>query len=227
MHREARERRHGIRVNILGDGILDASAAAPHVAADDGLLAELERGFRVLLILEQARDEFRARVAFDNRLAIFADAFELGFGLGVSARVGQQLPRLDVAQGRRHQQVFAGDIDVHRLHRIEVLEILLGDERDGNIEDVELVFLHQVKQQVERSLEDFEFDVVAGLGNSGSGRSLGGWHRRARRRGHNGGYSPATDAKPRYTCSVTHCAGTVKIRDNGEIMTTAMTTNGP
>ena len=37
--------------------------------------------------------------------------------------------------------------------RREVLEVLLGDQRDGDVEDVELVLADQVQQQVERPLE--------------------------------------------------------------------------
>ena len=55
-----------------------------------------------------------------------------------------------------------------RAHRVEVLEVLLGDERDRDVEDVELVLLDQVQQQIERTLEDVELDLVAGRGVASS-----------------------------------------------------------
>ena len=36
---------------------------------------------------------------------------------------------------------------------LEVLEVLLGDERERDVEDVELVLADQVQQQIERALE--------------------------------------------------------------------------
>jgi hypothetical protein len=39
------------------------------------------------------------------------------------------------------------------LHQVDVLQVALGDERDGDVEDVELVLLDEVQQEVEGALE--------------------------------------------------------------------------
>ena len=56
----------------------------------------------------------------------------------------------DEAAGR--EEAGAADA-VHELHDGEVLEVLLGQEPDGDVEDVELVLLAKVQQQIERPLE--------------------------------------------------------------------------
>ena len=56
-------------------------------------------------------------------------------------------------QRRSHHQELAGDVEVDLPHSLEVLEVLLGDERDGDVEDVEAVLADEVQQQVERALE--------------------------------------------------------------------------
>ena len=67
-----------------------------------------------------------------------------------------------------HQEVFAGQIDVQRLRRVHVLEVPVGDEADGDVEDVELVLLDEREQQIERPLEDRQRD--------GEGAILGRLH---------------------------------------------------
>jgi hypothetical protein len=155
--RERREGRDRVRVDAIADGILGGRAATPHVATDDRALAELVCGLLVLLVLEQALDEVGTRVDLDviaHPVAVLALFLE---------RLGrrQELARLDVAQGRRHHQVLAGDVDVEAGHRVEVLEVLLGDERDRDVEDRELVLLDQVQEQIERPLEHVEGNGVA------------------------------------------------------------------
>jgi segregation and condensation protein A len=65
----------------------------------------------------------------------------------------QQRSRFDVDQRRRHHQELSGDVEVQLLHQIDVLDVLRGDKRDGNVVDVDLVLLDQMQQQVERTLE--------------------------------------------------------------------------
>ena len=57
---------------------------------------------------------------------------------------------------RRHEEVLARDVQVHQLHDGEVLEVLLRHERDGDVEDVELVLLAEVQEQIERALERWQ-----------------------------------------------------------------------
>src|SRR5207302_2046041 len=44
-------------------------------------------------------------------------------------------------------------LDRHRLHDVEVFEVLLGDERDRQVHHVDLVGLAKMEQQIERALE--------------------------------------------------------------------------
>ena len=70
-------------------------------------------------------------------------------------RIGarHQHPRLDVNERRRHHQELPGDVEVELLHHLEVAQVLLGDEHDGDVVDVDFVLLDEVQQQVERSFE--------------------------------------------------------------------------
>ncbi len=67
-----------------------------------------------------------------------------------------------------HQEILAGQIDVQRLRLVHVLEVPVGDEADGDVEDVELVLLDEREQQIERPLEDGQRD--------GEGAILGRTH---------------------------------------------------
>ena len=112
-----------------------------------------------------AGDQLGARVLFF--LARQPVLLPLGDG-------GQEHLRLDVRQRRRHHQVLAGDVDAHGPHHGQVLEKLLGDEPDGDVEDVELVLLDQVQQEVERALEarGGDVDAVLPLERRRAGRAL-------------------------------------------------------
>ena len=46
------------------------------------------------------------------------------------------------------------------LFKVQVLEILIGDARDGDIVNVHFVALDQMQQQVEGALEFLELDLV-------------------------------------------------------------------
>ena len=103
---------------------------------------EVVPGHLVLLVLEQPADELLARVG--PLLAV--------------RRIGRlvarkQHARLDVRQRRRHQEVLAGEVQVERARRLHVLDVLPGDEGDGNVQDVQLVLLDEREQEIERPLE--------------------------------------------------------------------------
>ena len=130
-------------------------AAEEDVAPGDAARAERLGGSLVLLILEQAQDQLRARIGL------------LLVRLGVvrrGVRVGRQEHlRLDVRERRRHQQVLSRDVEVEVLHHAEVREVPVGDEGDGEVEDLELVLLNQVQEQVERPLEGRQIDDEVGV----------------------------------------------------------------
>ena len=43
---------------------------------------------------------------------------------------------------------LARHVQVQRLHQVEVRQVLLGDEGDGDVEDVQLVLADQVEQEI-------------------------------------------------------------------------------
>src|SRR5215471_1028501 len=109
------------------------------------LMQQAGRGFE-LLMLEQASHERVARIlffAFDTRSRL---------------RTRKQHPRLDVNQRRRHDEKLAGDVEIQLLHQLNRVEILLRDERDGNVMDFHRVLLDEMEEQIERSLEVLELD---------------------------------------------------------------------
>src|SRR5262245_53402801 len=92
-----------------------------------------------LLIFEKAADQLRARV-----FRFFAD------------RVGirrQKHSRFDVNQLGRDDEELRRDIDVQFLHEAYIGEVLLGDLRDGNVIDVELLSPDHVQKQLERTFK--------------------------------------------------------------------------
>ncbi len=93
--------------------------------------------------------------------------------------VGHQLARLQIGQRRRHHQVLGGDLHRHRLHRLQVSQVLLGDEGDGDLQDVQLVRLAEVQQQVQRALELGQLDPVGGAGGDVAGRLAASQRRRS------------------------------------------------
>ena len=95
-------------------------------------MQQLGRGLE-LLVLEQPADERLARILFRILLR------------GIGPR--QQHARLDVNQRRGHHEELPRDVEVQLLHQVEVVEVLLGDERDRNVVDVHLVLLDEVEQQ--------------------------------------------------------------------------------
>ena len=127
--------------------------------------ADKEYRYKVIRrkISEELADEVPARV-----LALLA----LGAGLLVGARVGrEEHPALDVGERRRHHEELAREVEVEHLHRLEVGGVLVGDAGDGDVVDVHLVLADEVEQEVERTLEDLEADlVVVGLELQHGGR---------------------------------------------------------
>ena len=103
----------------------------------------------VLLVFQQPADQLLPRV------------FHLLLNL-VAPR--QHLLRLDLDQHAGHGQEIAHRIDVQLLDHGQVFEILVGNRRDGNIDDLDLVLPHQVEQQVQRTAEDVQVNAKVGHG---------------------------------------------------------------
>jgi hypothetical protein len=118
-------------------------------APDLGLLLlapaqDADRGLD-LLVIHQAVHELLARVhvGLDRLLA------------------RQQDLGLDIDEERGHQEELGLAVEVDPLLPSEVFEVLAGDDRDGDVLDVDLLLLDQEEEQVERAFEHFEPDLVA------------------------------------------------------------------
>ena len=104
-------------------------------------LLDVQRRALEALVLLQAAHEFGARVRFF---------------LACRGRPRQQHARLDLGQRRGHHQVFAGELELHAAHHVDVRHVLARDLGDRDVEDVEVLAADQVQQQVERAFERLE-----------------------------------------------------------------------
>ncbi len=69
--------------------------------------------------------------------------------------LGEHHPRLDGHQHAGHQDKFAGHLQIQLFHQVNVLQELLGDIRDRDVVDIELIPLDEEQEQVERTFEIF------------------------------------------------------------------------
>ena len=124
-----------------------------HVGVAVLVLVQHAGRFLELPVFQQALHEFFPRV----RAFLF-----LLFG-----PAGQEHLRLDAQERRRHEQVLAADFEIEQFEQLEILKVLLRDQRDGNIVDIHLVFPDQEQQEVQRSFEVFEPYLVGHSNSSG------------------------------------------------------------
>src|SRR4030095_14788469 len=75
----------------------------------------------------------------------------------------QQAAAFKVNEVCRHHDKFAGKFDVELLEGLKIFEVLASNALDRNVVDVDLVLFDQVKQEVERSFEDLELNLVIGF----------------------------------------------------------------
>jgi hypothetical protein len=75
----------------------------------------------------------------------------------------QQAAAFKVNEVCRHHDEFAGKFDVELLEGLKIFEVLASNALDRNVVDVDLVLFDQVKQEVERSFEDLELNLVIGF----------------------------------------------------------------
>lgn len=111
-------------------------------------LAEFAGGFLEFLVLDELPDQVPARILL------------VGVLLGRLDVLGQHHPALDVAEIRGHHEELAGEPDVEQLEGVQIGHVLLRDPLDRDVVDVDLLLLDEVEEQVHRSLEDVEFDLV-------------------------------------------------------------------
>ena len=117
-------------------------------------VAQIARGFFEFFVFDELADQFPARIF------LFALVFDRSLQID-----RQQGAAFDVEKIRGHDDELAADLDVDGLHRLEIFEVLPGDPLDRNVINIHLVLAHEVEQEVERSLEDVEFDLVSRVGH--------------------------------------------------------------
>ena len=109
---------------------------------------QLRRRFLEFLVFDQLPNQVPARIVlrriFVRRLLIDR----------------QEAAALQVNQIRRHDDELARDVDVQLLEGLEIFEVLAGDPFERDFVNVDLVLLDQVKQQIERTFENLELDLV-------------------------------------------------------------------
>ena len=117
-------------------------------------VAQIARGFLEFFVFDELADQFPARIF------LFALVFDRSLQVD-----RQQSAAFDVEKVRGHDDELAADLDVDGLHRLEIFEVLPGDPLDRNVINIHLVLAHEVEQEIERSLEDVEFDLVSRVGH--------------------------------------------------------------
>ena len=128
----------------LHRGLFDPHLHREEIAPQHRQCIELVRGKLDAFVFHQAAHQFGTRI-----LLVLAQG----------ARARQQHSRFYFHQQRRHQQIFRGKLEVTPAHQLDVLQILLGEPRHGDIEDVDIGLADQVEQQVERAFESVEEDL--------------------------------------------------------------------
>jgi hypothetical protein len=71
---------------------------------------------------------------------------------------GQQQPRLQEGEPRRHHQIIGGKLEPDFSGGLNEDEILIGQRQDGNPGEIDLLLPRQRQQQVERALIAFDVD---------------------------------------------------------------------
>ena len=95
-----------------------------------------------------------------SRRSRLASAVAISSALGPSARggFGQQQPRFQEREPRRHHQIVGGKLEPDFSGRLDEDEILIGQRQDGNLGEIDLLLPRQRQQQVERALIALDID---------------------------------------------------------------------
>jgi len=104
-----------------------------------------------LLVFDQLPDQLPARVVF---VGIFFRRLLVG---------RQKAAAFPVNEIGRHDEKFAGQIDIQFREGLKILEVLVRNALERDIVNVDLVALDQVKEEIKRPLENLEPDLVIGI----------------------------------------------------------------
>ena len=69
----------------------------------------------------------------------------------------------EINEIRRHNDELARKVDLQFLEGLEIFQVLAGDSFEGNVVDVDLVALDQVKQEVKRAFKNLKLNFVIAL----------------------------------------------------------------
>jgi hypothetical protein len=129
----------------LDQALFDEQLGPDKVAAFLRHIAQCNGGRLDLFIVQQTTHQLGARVAciFDQ----------------VVLALGQQHARLDFDQHCRHQQVFRRQLEIALADLFDIDEVLQGDLRHRDIEDIEVLPPDQVQQQIERPFKCVKKDL--------------------------------------------------------------------
>ena len=147
---------HGGKLH--GRGQFQRKVHPREIAACAGQCVQIVRGQFHLFVGQQAAHQFRARV---------------GFFFGLLGRFGQQQPRFDFNQHRRHQQIFRRQIKLFRVHLRDIGQILLGNPHHRNIQHVDILLADKVQQQVQRPFKAVQHNLQGVGRNKQIGRHVG------------------------------------------------------
>ena len=109
----------------------------------------------------EARDPVDAFGRALEALVFLQTPHQLRPRIGVLARLRrrharQQHARFHLGERRRHEQIFAGQLQLQHLHELDVARVLTRDLGDRNVQDVEVLPPDQIEQQIERALEGLQ-----------------------------------------------------------------------
>ncbi len=97
----------------------------------------------------------------------------LGAGSVRRGRLGQQQPRFQERQPRRHHQIIGGKLEANFPGRLDEDEVLVGQRQNGNLGQIDLLLPRQRQQQVERTLIALDIDHQRRLAFRDFGRTSG------------------------------------------------------
>ena len=128
----------------------------------DLALHELDRSRQVIAF--HARQQIDVLGCLLEAFVFLQPAYQLGarvffFATFRRTRPRQQHARFDLGEHRRHEQIFARQLELQLRHDLDVLHVLPRDLGDRNVENVEILAADQIQQQIERAFECFEEDL--------------------------------------------------------------------
>ena len=156
---------------------MEGQAKAAPIADGEALRAATGEA----LVAETRAHQHVLRGAPDRREASQPQRQRLGelraARLVVARRLGQQQPRFQIGEPRRHHQVVGGQLQLEVARLLHVGEVLFGEREDRDLGQIDLLRARQAQQQIDRALETLELDDEVGAGDMDTGAVQDGRHR--------------------------------------------------